>query len=172
LHPTTEADFRAFMTARWSRLLRTAFLLTGHHQDAEDLAQSALARACARWERVMRARDPDAYVWRIMINLHRDRMRRAGLRERLTGRPPDRSAADHSDELVVRGVLLDALRRLPARQRAVVVLRYLEDRTESQVATLLGTGVGTVRSQTYRALARLRRDGAVRDITDQEGAPS
>ncbi|MBB1254645.1 SigE family RNA polymerase sigma factor [Streptomyces alkaliterrae] len=156
---SAEDDFRMFVRTRWPRLLRTAYLLTGHHQDAEDLVQAVLARAYTRWERVSGARDPDAYVWRVMINMNADRLRRRRLGEWLTGWLPERAAPDSADEQVLeRGVLLDALRALPPRQRATVVLRYLEDRSEREVAELLGTGVGTVRSQTARALRRLRAE--------------
>jgi RNA polymerase sigma-70 factor (sigma-E family) len=164
---SVEDDFQAFMVARWPALLRTAYLLTGNRDDAEDLVQAALARAFSRWSRVCRADDPAAYVWRIMINVNVDRLRRLKLREWLTSRLPDRPTADRSDELVARRALLDALDRLPARQRAVVVLRYVEDRSEGEVAELLGIGVGTVRSHVARALARLRSDGALRDFTPQ-----
>ncbi|MEE1928614.1 SigE family RNA polymerase sigma factor [Streptomyces sp. TRM 70351] len=155
---SAEDDFRSFVHSRWSRLLRTAYLLTGHHQDAEDLVQAALARAYTRWEKVRRARDPDAYVWRILINTNTDRLRRNRISEWLTHWLPERATSDRADQVVERSVLLDALRTLPVRQRATVVLRYLEDRSESEVAELLGTGVGTVRSQTARALTRLRAE--------------
>lgn len=118
--------------------------------------QAALAKAYVKWERIQGADDPDSYVWRIMINANVDRMRRTRLREWLTTRFPESAAPDRADLLAERGAVLDALGRLPARQRAVVVLRYLEDRSETEVARLLGTGVGTVRSQTARALKKLR----------------
>ncbi|GAA4666026.1 SigE family RNA polymerase sigma factor [Streptomyces chumphonensis] len=155
---SAEDDFRRFVHSRWPRLLRTAYLLTGHHQDAEDLVQAALARAYTRWEKVCGAHDQDAYVWRILINTNADRLRRRRIGEWLTHWLPERPAADRADQVVERSVLLDALRALPARQRATVVLRYLEDRSEAEVAALLGTGVGTVRSQTARALRRLRAE--------------
>ncbi|MFC9846498.1 SigE family RNA polymerase sigma factor [Streptomyces sp. NPDC060223] len=159
-----EDDFQAFMVSRWPALLRTAYLLTGNRHDAEDLVQTALARAYSRWSRVRRADSPDAYVWRIMININVDRLRRLKIREWLTHRMPERPAEDRTEELVARGPLLDALGRLPAQQRAVVVLRYAEDRTETEVAELLGVGVGTVRSHAARARAKLRADGALQDF--------
>ncbi|UYQ62195.1 SigE family RNA polymerase sigma factor [Streptomyces peucetius] len=153
---STEADFRAFVVSRWPRMLRTAHLLTGHHHDAEDLVQAALAKAYVKWERIQGADDPDSYVWRIMINTNVDRLRRMRLREWLTHRFPESSVPDRADSVAERSAVLDALARLPAKQRAVVVLRYLEDRSESEVARLLGTGVGTVRSHAARALKKLR----------------
>ncbi|WP_241562584.1 SigE family RNA polymerase sigma factor [Streptomyces hoynatensis] len=165
-----DEEFHAFVAARWGRLLRTAFLLTGHQQDAEDLVQSTLTRAFDRWGRVRRADDPEAYVWRMLLNAATDRLRAPRrLRERLTTHLPERGTADHSEELAVRDVLLEALALLSSRQRAVVVLRYLEGRTETEAALLLGTTVGTVRSHTARALATLRGNPALRDLTDQRG---
>ena len=154
---SAEAEFRLFVTSRWGRLMRTAYLLTGHHQDAEDLVQSALVKAYTSWGRVRRSQDPDAYVWRIMINVNIDRLRRFKLGEWLTHWLPESPAPDRTDQVVERSALLDALQELPPRQRATVVLRYLEDRSESEVAAMLGTRVGTVRSQNAKALSRLRR---------------
>jgi RNA polymerase sigma-70 factor (sigma-E family) len=156
-----EAEFRAFVASRWHRMLRTAHLLTGHHHDAEDLVQTALAKAYARWERVRRSDDPDAYVWRIMINANRDRLRVPRPREWLTDRFPEAAAPGRTDAITEHSALMAALARLPRRQRAVVVLRYLEDRSESEVAALLGTRVGTVRSHAARALRKLRAEPAV-----------
>ncbi|UED87462.1 SigE family RNA polymerase sigma factor [Streptomyces profundus] len=159
-----DADFRTFAVSRWPRLLRTAYLLTGHHHDAEDLVQVALVKAYARWDRCVRAADPDAYVWRIMINAHRDRIRGLRVFEWLTTRFPERTARDRVEPLLARDVLSAALRRLPPRQRAAVVLRYVEDRSETEVAALLGTRVGTVRSRTARGLEKLRADPTVVDL--------
>ncbi len=169
-----DADFRSFAVSRWPRLLRTAYLLTGHHHDAEDLTQSALVKAYARWDRVTQATDPDAYVWRILINANRDRLRGLRVPEWLTTRFPEQSVRDRADHVLAREVLAAALQRLPPRQRAAVVLRYAEDRTETEVAALLGTRVGTVRSRAARGLEKLRADPAVRDLgaaeTEQEVA--
>jgi RNA polymerase sigma-70 factor (sigma-E family) len=170
LKTSTEAEFRAFMVSRWPRMLRTAHLLTGHHQDAEDLVQAALAKAYVKWERVRRTDDPDAYVWRIMINTNADRLRRMKVREWLTTRFPEPAAPDRNEAFAERSALLDALARLPAKQRAVVVLRYLEDRSESEVARLLGTGVGTVRSHTARALKKLREQVVTSEAATSEAA--
>lgn len=161
LKSSAEAEFRAFVVNRWPRLLRTAHLLTGHHHDAEDLVQAALAKAYVKWERIQGADDPDSYVWRIMINANVDRLRRLRLREWLTTRFPESAAPDRADAVAERSALMEALGRLPAKQRAVVVLRYLEDRSETEVARLLGTGVGTVRSHTARALKKLREQPAI-----------
>ncbi|MET7298693.1 SigE family RNA polymerase sigma factor [Embleya sp. NPDC005575] len=165
MNTTKDAEFRDFMTSRWPHLLRTAFLLTGgHHHDAEDLAQSTLARVYAKWERVRRTENIDGYVRQIMVNVHTDRHRRRRVREWITARVPDVAAADRTVRLADRDVLLTALARLPARQRAAVVLSYFEDMSQAEVAAALGVGLGTVKSQVSRGLAKLRQDGALNDF--------
>ncbi|MET7618116.1 SigE family RNA polymerase sigma factor [Streptomyces sp. NPDC005408] len=158
---SAETEFRAFVVSSWPRMLRTARLLTGHHHDAEDLVQAALAKAYVKWERIQRTEDPDAYVWRIMINANVDRLRRMRAREWLTNRFPETAAPDRTDGLAQRSAIAEALDRLPAKQRAVIVLRYLEDHSETEVARLLGTRVGTVRSHTARALRKLRAEPGI-----------
>jgi RNA polymerase sigma-70 factor (sigma-E family) len=150
------AAFDAFVTAHGSRLLRTAFLLTGDHPAAEDLLQETLVRAWTRWSRVAAADEPLAYVRRMLVNAsisrHRSlRLRRAA--ERLVAAPPDRTASDPQrpdDDL------WQQVATLPPRQRAVVVLAYYEDLTDGQVADALATTTGTVKSQRAKALRALR----------------
>ncbi|WP_461029711.1 SigE family RNA polymerase sigma factor, partial [Streptomyces sparsus] len=115
MNKSAEDDFRSFVDSRWARLLATAYLLTGHQHDAEDLVQAALVRAYTRWDKVRVARNPEAYVWRILINTNVDRLRRRKLGEWLTHWLPERSAPDFTDRLVEQGVLWEALRALPAR---------------------------------------------------------
>jgi RNA polymerase sigma-70 factor (sigma-E family) len=145
--------FDEFVRTRSASLGRIAYLLTGHRHDAEDLLQTALARAATRWERLD---DPEAYVRRVLytqaVSGWRARLRRPA--ERLGHEPPPLAAP--AAEVEVRVVLDQALRRLTPRQRAVLVLRFYEDQTEAQAAQLLGCAVGTVKSQTRHALARLR----------------
>ncbi|MEV4760769.1 SigE family RNA polymerase sigma factor [Micromonospora sp. NPDC049559] len=145
--------FGEFVRAEITALTRTAYLLTGDRHHAEDLVQVALARAAVRWERID---DPGAYVRRVLYTQSASwwRWRRARPPEALTGTVPDRAVTGSEPEL--RLVLLQALARLTARQRAVLVLRYYEDRTEVETAALLGCAVGTVKSQTRHALERLR----------------
>jgi RNA polymerase sigma-70 factor (sigma-E family) len=152
------AQFEEFMTSRWASLVRLAFGLTGDPWLAEDLAQTALANAYAAWWRVRRADDPDAYVRRILINATKTRFRRHRVSEQPGGPSdlPDPAVADPAAEVGERSVLIAALAELPPRQRAVVVLRYWEDMTDTQVGALLGCSAGTVRSQATRALAKLR----------------
>ena len=146
-----ERDFEEFVAARSGALLRTAYLLTGSHQDAEDLVQTALLKAVPRWGRV---REHEPYVRRILVHESVTRWRRRRWRETSTERLPElpARASDVDDRLVLR----QALARLAPRQRAVIVLRYFDDLTEAQTADALGISVGTVKSQSRDALARLR----------------
>jgi len=163
------------MSARWPNLVRLAYGLTGDQWLAEDVAQTALASVYAAWWRVRRADDPDAYVRRILINTSNRRFRRRRVSEHLqepqqladralADRPlADCMLADPADLVGQRAVLLAALRELPARQRAIVLLRYWADLSDAQVAATLGCSAGTVRSQASRALAKLRVSAALAD---------
>jgi RNA polymerase sigma-70 factor (sigma-E family) len=153
-------DFSAFASSRWPRLVRLAFGLTGDRWAAEDLAQTTLARAYVAWHRVSRADDPDAYLRRILLNASNRRFRRRRVDER-TGDPPELPVDGPADLVGERATLLAALRQLPPRQRAVIVLRYWEDLTDAQIAATLGCSPGTVRSQLSRALAKLRESPAL-----------
>src|SRR5579859_3233809 len=166
-------QFDEFMASRWPGLVRLAFGLTGDRWLAEDLAQTALASAYASWWRVRRADDPDAYVRRILINASKSRFRRHRASEQPPG-PPDEvpdAAADPAAAIGERSALLAALSALPARQRAVVVLRYWEDLSDTQAAALLGCSASTVRSQAARALAKLRASGALADACPDDSVP-
>jgi RNA polymerase sigma-70 factor (sigma-E family) len=148
-------DFSAFAVSRWPGLVRLAFGLTGDRWAAEDLAQVTLARAYVAWRRVRRADDPDAYLRRILINASNRRFRRHRVAEQ-PGEPPETAVEGPADLVGERAALLAALRQLPPRQRAVVMLRYWEDLSDAQIAATLGCSPGTVRSQLSRALAKLR----------------
>jgi RNA polymerase sigma-70 factor (sigma-E family) len=161
-----DEDFSGFMASRWSRLLRTAHMLTGNHHDAEELVQGALARTYVKWEQVRSSEDMDAYVWRIMIHSNADRFRRRSVREWITMHLPDAPVADPTGQIEQRDVLLRALARLPVRQRMAVVLCYFEDLTHAQAAAALGTRASTVRSQVSRALEKLRQDPALAALVD------
>ncbi|WP_030165681.1 SigE family RNA polymerase sigma factor [Spirillospora albida] len=146
-------DFTQFVAARSARLIRTAYVLAGDQHAAEDLLQTALTRTAARWRHVRG--DPEAYVRRVMYNEQISRWRRRG-RESAMADVPDLAVADRSGEVDLRLALQRALLALPPRKRAVLVLRYFEDLPEKEVALILGCSVGTVRSQTHKALTRLR----------------
>ncbi|MCW3814169.1 SigE family RNA polymerase sigma factor [Micromonospora sp. DR5-3] len=147
--------FHEFVAQRSPALSRTAYLLTGDHQLAEDLLQSALARTYRHWRRI-RGGDPEAYVRRVMYHQQVSWWRRRRVVERLDPEPVERGGGDHGDSTVLRLSLLAALHRLTARQRAVVVLRFYEDLTEAQVAEALGCSLGTVKRHGHDALRRLR----------------
>jgi RNA polymerase sigma-70 factor (sigma-E family) len=145
-------DFEAFVAARYDALLRTAYLLTGDHHDAEDLLQQTLVKAVAAWGRI--TGDPEPYVRTILVRQNVSRWRRRRWRELATETLPDAEGPDEGVE--DRLELHRALGELAPRQRAVIVLRYYEDLTEAQTAETLGIAVGTVKSQTRDALQRLR----------------
>lgn len=145
--------FDGFVAARGDALWRSAWLLTGDHQLAEDLVQTALGKSWRAWDRVG-ADGFEAYVRRVMYTTYVSWWRRKWRGERPTEHLPERPAA--AEDRDARNDLVAALGSLPRGQRAVVVLRYFEDLTEQQTATALGIGVGTVKSQCSRALAGLR----------------
>ncbi|WP_031160046.1 SigE family RNA polymerase sigma factor [Streptosporangium roseum] len=146
--------FAAFVAARGTSLLRVAYLACGDDRDAEDLLQTALERTYRKWGRV-RYDNPEPYVRRVIVNTAISRARRrAILRILPTHTPPELPVRETDVDL--RHVLMDALRALPPRQRAVVVLRYWEDLGETQTAEILGCSAGTVKSQASKALTKLR----------------
>ena len=153
-------DFDAYVAARGPELYRTAYLLTGDHHRAEDLVQTALAKAWPRWDHITQRSEPPphAYVRRILATTYIAWWRRRWNSEHPTDTlPEDPSIADESwDNLTRRQDLLHALADLPRGQRAVIVLRYFDDLTEIQTAAALGCSVGSVKTQTSRALAKLR----------------
>jgi RNA polymerase sigma-70 factor (sigma-E family) len=158
-------DFAAFVAAASGRLLRTAYLITGDVEAAQDLLQTALERAYRRWSRIQRTELPEAYVRRVLVNAATDG-RRAGRRLRIVPFEESvfgqvaglaESGGDAADGLASRGALLECIRELPPGQRAILVLRYFADLTEVDTARTLGCSVGTVKSQHARAIARLRQ---------------
>ncbi len=150
------SEFAGFVAARSPRLLRTAYLLTRDWALAEDLLQTALAKSWFAWGRL--DDDPEAYVRKVIVNTYASWWRRKWRGETPTEVLPDRAGPDALDRLDERDELWQALGRLPRRQRAVLVLRFFEDLTEAQVADALDISVGTVKSQTSKALVRLRLD--------------
>jgi RNA polymerase sigma-70 factor (sigma-E family) len=152
-------DFEEFVVVCSGRLLRTAYLLTRDHGLAEDLLQTALTKAWFAWPRL--DDEPEPYVRTIVVNTYATWWRRRWRGERPTGELPESGAAEAG--LDGRHDLWVALGRLPRRQRAVVVLRFFEDLSEADTAEVLGCAVGTVKSQTSKALAKLRIDPALLD---------
>ena len=146
-------DFEEFVTARSAALLRTAYLLTGQHADAEDLLQRAFLKVVPVWARSQGS--PEAYVRRVLVRENISRWRSRRWREVLVPRQPD-LPMDAGTSVEDRLTLTEALATLAPRQRAVIVLRYYEDLTEVETARVLGVAVGTVKSQHRDAIARLR----------------
>lgn len=155
--PDSEKTFREFVAARGTALFRAAYVLTGNQHQAEDLVQSALAKTAARWDALEKKDDPEGYVRRAMYH---ERIswwrRRKKITEEATELLPEVPQQDRSGQVDLKLVVKAALSKLGPKQRAVLALRFYEDRSEQEIATILGISVGTVRSQTHRALARLR----------------
>jgi RNA polymerase sigma-70 factor (sigma-E family) len=151
--------FDAFARARTPALLRFAHVLTGDPDKAADLVQDALEKTVAAWPRVVRKDDPEGYVRRAIVHRNVSVWRRLR-REQLTADVPEKSyvPSDPHD-----AALWATLAELPPRMRAVVVLRFYEDLGEAQTAAVLGCSVGTVKSTTSRALARLREKLAAQE---------
>ncbi|WP_239137584.1 SigE family RNA polymerase sigma factor [Sphaerisporangium rufum] len=156
------AEFEEFVRSRGHALYRYGVVLTGDPDDAADLVQEALLRLGDAWSRVRRKDDPEGYVRTIMVRQHISWWRRRR-RERLVDAVPETGYQD--ERLAGDGGLWAEIRALPRRQRAVLVLRYYEDRSDEQIARMLGVTPATVRSQAFRALRKLRvltsRDGVV-----------
>jgi len=150
------AELEGFLAERADHLLRTAVLLTGSREAGEDLLQTAVERLLRRWRRF--DGDPEGYLRRTLCNLATDGYRRAGRwrhKERLL-RTELRQAQDVTDDVDLRDALVRLLWQLPARQRAVLVLRFWEQLTDAETAAVLGCAEGTVKSAVSRGLARLR----------------
>ena len=158
--PARRPEFDAFVATRWSRLLRVAYLLTADWAAAEDLLQNALVKAWFAWRRI--SGDPEPYVRRIVVTTFLSGRRRRWRAEVPVETLPDVADGDASAGHADRDLLWRALGRLPAKQRAVLVLRYFEDLSEEQIAATLGVRAGTVKSQASKALARLRLDESLR----------
>jgi len=150
-----EVELREFISARGAALSRAAYLLTGDHQAAEDLVQDTYVVVVRRWQK-SGTLDPEPYVRRILYSRFIDGLRRRRLWELPWASPPDGAGGDEAGTATERLTLRDALGRLTPKQRAVLVLRFYEDLTESQSAAVLGISPSTVKSQTRVALQRLR----------------
>ena len=153
----SDREYDEFVRSRTPALLRLAYLLTGDQHLAEDLVQSALARTHQAWVRLRATANAEAYARRTMYHLQVSWWRRPRLAESMPGELPERGdGVDQGDRVALRATLRQALLRLTASQRAVLVLRFYEDRSEAETADVLGVSVGTVKSQTARALDRIR----------------
>ena len=151
-----EEEYGEFVSTRAASLHRTAYLLCGDWHLASDLVQETFVLAFRHWRRVQRADSQNAYVNRILVNEFRRHWQRySGLPVRADTDRPEFAVPDVSDEVANRADLLRALVTLPARQRATVVLRYLEGMSERETAAVMRCSEGTVKSQTARAINAL-----------------
>jgi RNA polymerase sigma-70 factor (sigma-E family) len=154
--PVDDHEFGAFFVSHYGRLYALGVLLTGDRGQAEELAQDALVRTYGRWALVGPPDDPASFARRVLINRHRSLLRRGVVEARQLLRlgADAQPVADQPEDAMV---MWAAVRQLPPRQRAVIVLRYYEDLSELEVARLLGLPLGTVKSLGRRGLGRLRR---------------
>lgn len=160
--------FEEFVAARSGSLWRSAWLLTGDAHKAEDLLQTALLKAWRHWPTIARDGAVEAYVRRALITTYTDWWRRKWRAEVPSSSLPDLVGSSEAEQIAERFDVLAALARLSRGQRAVVVLRYFDDLTEQQTAEALGCSIGTVKSQTSRALTALRSSPLLTDQKEQE----
>ncbi|MFC6019415.1 SigE family RNA polymerase sigma factor [Plantactinospora solaniradicis] len=155
-HEEHEEQFRLFVREQWGPLTRTAYLLTGDRGTAEDLVQSALEKTHRHWGRILRKDAPEVYVRRVMVNTAISwRRRRRPVEVPLLASDTE-PVPDAYARVEQRQQLVMALRQLPRRTQAILVLRYFEDLSEADTASILSCSVGSVKSQASRGLARLR----------------
>lgn len=170
---SADDEFSAFVTARQAELVQLGWALTGDRQLGEDLSQSALQRLWPHWTRVADAGDPFAYTQRIVVNLYISWHRRRRWRlERPAASLPEITVGDATSGVDEQDALDRWLARLPARQRAVVVLRFVCDLDVAETAARLECSSGTVKSQTAKALHNLRRTDPLQRFESQEEASS
>jgi RNA polymerase sigma-70 factor (sigma-E family) len=164
-----EDEFAEFVAARERALQRTAWMLTGDWALAEDLVQTALARSWLRWDRITRRDDPEIYVRRAMLNTWLTWRKRRWRDETASAELPDSAApGDLAAEVAAREVVRQVLTKLTDKQRAVLVLRIVDDLSEAQVARILNCAVGTVKSTMSQALAKLRGDNRLAELMEAE----
>ncbi|MEU0485395.1 SigE family RNA polymerase sigma factor [Streptosporangium sp. NPDC006013] len=149
--------FHEFVRARQQSLMRTAYLLTGNAHLAEDLLQTVLIRVATHWAKLADGGNPEAYARKALVNQTISWRRRKQVELPGAELPERAESGQLHDEATVRRIALHhALARLTPKQRAVIVLRFYEDRTEHETAQLMGVSIGTVKSQTNYALSKLR----------------
>jgi RNA polymerase sigma-70 factor (sigma-E family) len=162
----SDGDFSAFVREAWPRLFRTAYALTGQYDDAEEQLQAALTKAYASWTRVTQAETPDAYVRRILVNqVISSARRRIRRRQILSELNTNEIVPGHEQDVTETIAMWAAIRDLPVRQRAVVVLRYYNDLSEREIADAMQISPGTVKSQCSAALGKLKQ-ALTRDETN------
>jgi RNA polymerase sigma-70 factor (sigma-E family) len=167
---SAEAEgFAEFVASRERALQRSAWLLTGDWALAQDLVQTALVRSWPRWERIRRRDNPETCVRKVMVNTWLTWTRRRWRGEQAFATVPEEAApGDHATETAVRVAVAQALATLPARQRAVLVMRLFDDMSVADVAAALNLAAATVKSTTAQALARLREDPRIAGLMERE----
>jgi len=148
--------FTEFVEARSPSLFRTAYLMVGDHQLAQDLLQEALVKTLVAWPRLRDRPHVDAYTRRIIVTTSISWRRRRSFHERPSHALPERVGPDPVDAAVTHDLVISALLTVPPRQRAAIVLRYYDDLTEAQTAEAMGCSVGAVKSQVSAGLKRMR----------------
>ncbi len=161
------SEFAAFAEAAARPLLRSAWLLTGDEGTAEDLVQTALLQAWSRWKSIAPLDSPESYVRRVMINTFFRWRRRRWLGERPTAIVPEQATGDPFAAVDLRTAVKAHLRALPPRQQAVLVLRYFDDLSIDESATVLGCTAGTVKSQAARALRKLSARPGFKELIEE-----
>jgi RNA polymerase sigma-70 factor (sigma-E family) len=152
----SDTEYLAYVHGRIPGLRRVAYLLSGDEHQADDLVQETITKLYARWGKVSRVENLDAYTHTMVVRAFLDDRRRGWWRVHFFGSAPERpvpASGAAEDRTVIRA----ALARIPPRQQAVLVLRFLCDLPVAEVATILGCSEGTVKSQTSHGLTALRR---------------
>jgi RNA polymerase sigma-70 factor (sigma-E family) len=155
-HASDVTAFSEFVEARSTSLFRTAYLMVGDHQLAQDLLQEALVKTLIAWPRLHDRGNVEAYTRRIVVTTSISWRRRRSFHERPTGTLPERVDTDRVETVVTHDAVIAALLSVPPRQRVAIVLRYYQDLTEAQTADAMGCSVGAVKSQVAAGLKRLR----------------
>lgn len=168
--PTDDSDFREYVTARLDQLRRTAYLLCGDWHAADDVTSTAVMKLMRHWGRIREMDNIDSYARQVLLRTWLDERRRPWRREWATAVLPVRAVASADRVVDERLAILARLAALPARRRAVIVLRYYEDLSVEETAAVLGCSVGTVKSQTARALGTLRAALVVVPETAEEAS--
>lgn len=172
MKPDTEQDYVEFVTAHANSLCRTAYLLCGDWRRAEDATQEALIRMYRVWGRIQRKGVVAAYARKVVVSTTLDALRRKSSQEVVTGEEYFANETVVGDPLGLvenRMVITKALAELPPRQRACVVLRYFDELSVEETAIALDCRPGTVKSQTMRALDKLRAHPSLAELSELIG---
>jgi RNA polymerase sigma-70 factor (sigma-E family) len=157
------------MSVRSASLFRTAYLVVGDHQLAQDLLQESLIKTYIAWPRLRDVGKAEAYARKAIVTTAISWRRRRSFHERPTDPLPDTAVPDPGEAVTTHASMVAQLRTLPPRQRAAIVLRYYEDLSEAQTAEVMGCSVGAVKSQVSTGLSRLRDRMGANFLTTPRG---